>query len=652
MRKEAFQDIAKHFADSIDVKLVFEAGATPKTNGTTIILPTEMAHDYLDETLGALLHETNHIRYTNMKFFGNLKGVFRLVGNVLEDIRVDYLSLLKYPNSKCFYMSLVNDVIKNNLDKLLEEDLPNKKLKALIFEAYGVKLQTIYGSDPEFDEIAECVSFLQKEINKVYMANTTDELEDIIPIVVAKVFLPDNNQNKPKNSNNSNNSNNQGNQDSQAGDGSGSGKDNDTEANDDNDSNEDGKSNGENENADTSGKGQDNNGGGFSLFHTDEGDKDSEPSEFDKYVNGKRDISNLNDKIEEVHKEKTEVGEAYQKNLRSYKTYSTKLRKDKYNPSGKSDYYHKKIEERTAESAELQKKYNDLRKDISQLQADKYKITQDLKSMEDKLSSVPYADTTNDLKIMGFDALNKNKLLDENYKEVEYTPTLDSIIKEVLILKQEEYETEETGKLNNRYLQEIYTEVDNLFINKETKSIDTKVTILIDASGSMSAYEYGVSRHSICANAVNLIGKSFKKAVNEGAPGDMAIYAFSDAVVRLCDTITNFCGITESNFRGKGLGGGTDLAKAVNYIVDLCQQECNQRNIVIVITDAEVDDIELCRMDNLISTGDVRVIYVGIGVTMRTSKVKELFLNRNIKDLNSAPKILEEAMLQGFQWVN
>ena len=43
MKKEAFQEIARHFAESIKVKLIFEDGATPTTNGTTIILPSEMS---------------------------------------------------------------------------------------------------------------------------------------------------------------------------------------------------------------------------------------------------------------------------------------------------------------------------------------------------------------------------------------------------------------------------------------------------------------------------------------------------------------------------------------------------------------------------------------------------------------------------------
>ena len=60
----SFETVAKHFAGQLKVKLQYKEKACPQTDGESCItLPTDMG-DLTLPTLGALLHESYHIRNT------------------------------------------------------------------------------------------------------------------------------------------------------------------------------------------------------------------------------------------------------------------------------------------------------------------------------------------------------------------------------------------------------------------------------------------------------------------------------------------------------------------------------------------------------------------------------------------------------------
>jgi len=620
MKKEAFQEIAKHFAESIKVHLRFEDGACPSTNGTEIILPTEMSEAYLDETLGALLHETNHIRYTDMTYFRSLDTLSREVGNVLEDIRVDNKALSIYPNSRCFYMALVEDVLKRCKDALAKEALPMKILKGLILNSVGVNIKDVYGTDENWDTIEEKTNKLQGTINKVICCNATTDLAEHIVTVIKEVFgdLPE----KPKQTG-------KGNPDTECNGGQG-------------------------------GEGTASAGDGGDSGNQEPGIEDS-AEVFEDYT----DLLDKDQKIQQKQRESTEkmkdANDEYVSKKRSAKTYDTKARKLQHKENygntltkeeqEKKEMYEEKAKSRWQEvkkASDAYSKESDIRRKLNGEQY-KYKTTLDnIKRTIDKIVTNEFARTGN-CNLLGFNALDNDKLKDKNYVDIPYSQSLDELIKETLILKQEEYIAEETGKINTRFLHEIYTDVENLFQEKEEKKIKTMVSLVFDVSGSMRG-----EREDLCLNAVNTLAGSFSKAVKEGAPGDMRLWAFGTNVLEVAKTVENFKPFTKAHWNdweNKG-GGGTNLSLAVNAVVNEVSNDPEYRNVIIIMTDAEVDGRELDAMTNLISTGDVRVMYIAIASSLYYKEAQELFGSNNITSMENSIEILQNVMFQGLHQVS
>ena len=120
----SFETIAKHFAGKLKVKLQFKDKACPQTDGVSkITLPTDMGELTLP-TIGALIHESYHIRNTgslentyskfydtNPKWFDGhytrMQKHYALLTNLLEDIRIDTMVLKRYDNAKYIYSTLI-----------------------------------------------------------------------------------------------------------------------------------------------------------------------------------------------------------------------------------------------------------------------------------------------------------------------------------------------------------------------------------------------------------------------------------------------------------------------------------------------------------------------------------------------------------------
>ena len=635
MKKEAFQEIARHFAESIKVKLIFEDGATPTTNGTTIILPSEMSEDYLDETLGALLHETNHIRYTNFDVFKSWDELSRVVGNALEDIRIDNKSLAIYPNSRCFYMSLVEDVIKRCKDKLDKEALPIKCLKGLILNSVGIDLKRVYGHDENFATIDEKVTNLQGTINDTIKCDRTSDLPPYIAKVIREIFgdLPP--QKPPEEQ-------------------KGQGEPEEKECNG-------GQSQQSQSSSQQQGQGNGSSGGPGSG--QDGVPSMSEAGEiFEDFSQVLEKDAEIQEKLNEVQEERSQANQAAMTAQRSAKTYTTKARKlerQQYRTGLPLDSKEQeKLKNYQEKSKEKWEACNEARKEISEtyseqnkLQSEKAQFQDALKNLKQTINKIVHNEfaRTDKCDLLGFNALDTEKLINTDYEKVDYNPTLDELIKEVLILKQEEYESEETGKLNPRYYHEIYTDTENLFQEKEQHEIKTMVSIMLDVSGSM-----GEDRAKLALIAVNTLAESFSKAIAQGAPGDMRIFAFGTDVIDAIQTVEKFKPITMLQFNqwSEAGGGSTNLSLAVNKVCTEIENEPDNRNILIIMTDAEVDARELNTMVNNISTGDAKVMYIAIDSSLRCPEARELFGSSNITDKESANQILQEVMFQGLQTLN
>lgn len=632
MKKEAFQEIAKHFAETIKVALRFEEGAVPSTNGHEIVLPTEMSEAYLDQTLGALLHETNHIRYTDMKYFQSLDRLTMEVTNAVEDIRVDSKALAKYPNSKCFYMTLVNDVINNRGDKLRGEQLPFKVMKGLILQNFGQDVEKVYGTCDDWDKFCEHMINLTSLIGEIKKCPDTQATHPIVLQIIKELF---GNQDKDKQK--------------------GKAKDPDEDCN----------------------GGQGGNGGTrvnvISGGSSGEGipapQDDADPIEQIGDIVDDFEKSMRKDKKEELKSKEKEIesrqhAEAYNKAQRSRKCYNTKIRNLQreagYNQplsaeqQKKKARYEEAIKDRTTtmtkENAEWDKAAREQREADNQRNKIAGKIEQLKGTMNDLVGKA--FSTSEHSQLLGFNALDKEKLMDKNYVDVPYSIALDELIKEVLIVKQEEYQQEETGRLNLRRLHEIFTDPDNMFIEKEHKNVSTRVNFVVDVSGSMDSYGTceDESREELCCHALNIIAQSFQKAIKAGAPGEMKVYAFADNVYEAIPSADLFKPIELNVMKSWSIqaGGSTNMSKCVNHIVNEVTSDPEYKNVLVIMTDAEVDDYELSTMRNNISTGDVRVLYIAIGSSLRTPEAQELFGDNNITNRDNAVKILQDVMFQGM----
>jgi cobalamin biosynthesis protein CobT len=110
---KTFAEIAKKYVRVIGrntgVKIQWGA-ATPSTDGDTIYLPAFPAGTVLDQKQevlfnGFLDHETAHVRWTNITAVQQdqtLKtdGFYRMIFNILEDVRIENAQIERYPGSK------------------------------------------------------------------------------------------------------------------------------------------------------------------------------------------------------------------------------------------------------------------------------------------------------------------------------------------------------------------------------------------------------------------------------------------------------------------------------------------------------------------------------------------------------------------------
>ena len=148
MANETYRIVAKHFAKTINVQLEFQEGANPSTDGRKILLPTEMEETLIDVTMGALLHETAHIRMTDFSYNNGNSGVsteMMLCLNALEDIRIDHETFKLYPNARGFQGALIDHCIESakTMQKIADEILACKILKAIIILPSNIPLNNL-----------------------------------------------------------------------------------------------------------------------------------------------------------------------------------------------------------------------------------------------------------------------------------------------------------------------------------------------------------------------------------------------------------------------------------------------------------------------------------------------------------------------------
>ena len=106
---------AQHLSEQTGVKVVVE-GSQAYTDGTKVVVPFTETDPEL--SFGYVAHECSHVRNTDMQYFGEAQAVpFRLsVLNILEDIRIERLSMDQYPGTEGDLNHLAKVVLGDRLE--------------------------------------------------------------------------------------------------------------------------------------------------------------------------------------------------------------------------------------------------------------------------------------------------------------------------------------------------------------------------------------------------------------------------------------------------------------------------------------------------------------------------------------------------------
>jgi hypothetical protein len=81
-----FATLAKMFAGNTNVRVVFEKTGTPRTDGTTIWLPEDICNKSVYPTLSALLHESHHVKLSEMPKANKSGATYEMVRDIRNAI--------------------------------------------------------------------------------------------------------------------------------------------------------------------------------------------------------------------------------------------------------------------------------------------------------------------------------------------------------------------------------------------------------------------------------------------------------------------------------------------------------------------------------------------------------------------------------------
>ena len=595
--------VARHFSDDRKTQLVFQDEACPSTDGKRIILPTQVNPKYSDNVIGSLLHETSHIKHTTLNAMSGLSKSQSNCLNVLEDIRVDHLTKLEYPNSVYFYKKLVEECIETKHDRLNAEPIPVRILKSLIFTAHGFEPLSIYDSD--------IVARLQKYLGYINIAKNakdTDELVEHAIELAKELFgeldLPDDKD----------------------GDGSGEGKDGDKS--DDKNGEADGQSqSGDGDSGDTD---EDTDGDGDDSGFDTDADGDSKSGQGKAKAKNKKpssiqkELDEIRDEIKKLDEEQSNTQKEYNEHAKEEnKSYRNRKANRRKQNNAKTDEERDKYQKLVAKHHELQKqaveKCHDARRESNEIR-DKMSMAYHKKNeLLNELEAIEHNGFAfgKDTEISGFNALDADKCKMPNNIKLESTQTLDEVIAETVIARRDKkFEDDNGANLNVRQYGSLYTDVDKLFLDEEKQEYKTKVALVLDASSSTGQVDVEGSRAHIIFELSKIIVNAIDKANKSGAPVEFLVYGFTSKVVELCNS-ENFT--DELLYSGYSTfryhyQDGTNLADAVNLVADKMREDedSNCDLVAIVITDACVYDDEMKALANQTCSHNVKFGFVAV----------------------------------------
>jgi len=593
--------IAQHLAGNLNVRVNFVEGATPCTDGKAITLPTDLNKDVLMEMLGVLVHETFHIKHTSMDDFNHpsLSRAEQDVLNVLEDIRVDSLAVAQYPKAQELYEMLFIYVFNKHRAQMKDEAMAQKVLKHLILMARGA--DGIYYDNKALD-IINALN-LRSFIDTAKNTHSTYAL--IAPAKqLTRLLMGELRDRRHKGTQT------EGTEGNEAGKGA------------------------HVEQIEKQGKVVKEADDRKSEALTDWMKASEEARGKFKARKGAHRRMKLNETKsrnytrEAQYTSDTKEAERQQSLADKAEARKSQARKDM---SEADSDYHDASETRSR----LNKQLEQARKTLSN-EAERLAKMQEDEDNDDSVWGV-----NEHLDVNGFNALNKADIT-EQYLDIEMPKSMDDIIREFFVCKQEQKQTNDEGaRLNNNKLSNLLTTSRDLFTEIEDVEHKTRVTFLVDNSGSMQ------SKTEVVTNALGTLLDSLQRVIDaDNLPLEVGVYTFDDTVecIKAYDEQTGGKDIAE-RYHARG---STELLKAVNTIAEIVQDAGDDaENVCIIMTDAGVFYNEIRELANQART-DMKCLYIGINASLGCREAEELF-KHNIKRSGEIVDVLSSALLESLE---
>lgn len=586
MRQESYKILSEHFAEKTGLQVIFQENACPSTDGKTIILPTLINEEYADALLGALLHETSHVKHTipPEQVFRRLGDFARHCVNALEDIRIDALTCKQYPNALDFIRELSQDAITRLGDKLRADPVPVQVIKGLVLQHSGFNAKEIYPS-------AETQALLDKCEHYIAEAEACKNTWQIVNI--ARRLLID----------------------------------------------LIGKEDKKQKLMEAASKAQ------AAQEKLEQINSDYR----EKYSQLKEQSEELRDQYKNIRRQQSQQHKYEREaDIAEGNGKADEAAKAKAKASGKQkviDLMNEKYKKDSEAYNKTDKEHEDLKREFYDTESERDEADQDIADEAEALRGI---EPGRGLSINGFNAINKEAIKPQQSLFELPTKTIDEIIAEALIKRKEEAEIDEQGsRINEPYLAYYETEAEKLFAIREPKPILTKIAFVLDVSGSMGGFD-PENRLGLAFNALDVLLRSVKNCLEQGAPCDVSVYAFGDNCKRVFEGLTNYKSqeaMQQINALRDSCGGGTDLLNAVNTVSADLINEAENRTLIL-ISDAAVGQKDCQEIINNTS-GDCKQVFIAIDGYMRDASL-ELFGDNNITNKENALEILGKALYKAI----
>jgi len=572
----SFETVARHFAGQLKVKLQFKEKACPQTDGESrITLPTDMG-DLTLPTLGALIHESYHIRNTgrlervyerfysiDKKWFNSspldMKKHYSFLINLLEDIRIDTMVLKKYENAKYIYSTLIEF---GGIGKTKKDP----KAKQQIMEIFIELTQQIYIYALGFNEkyyfnevlIKDFISKYKKELDEILdnvkiRATVIDLHQDVEKLwTLLKEYLKIKEQEQQKQE-------------------------------------------------------------GSAQPQSESKLKKQIKKQYGEFKEAQNE--EYNDQIEEIEEEIEEL-ENDLKDLDEEKDLNAEEIKEKKKLQDK-------VNKKESEVKDLKNEIKHNEKVVDNLEKE-----EDIEDVIEEILEEEFGNDVTKNLINGFQAVNNitEHLKSNPVQLVDFEGSLKEIFKRTE--KKKAYTTHATPHINIKNLHKIYKhegELTDLF--SETKKIETynnKLIFLIDSSSSMGSCFLTYDNNYKLSKKNSLVFdclENIRRVIEENQDTyniDYSVITFADycqfGIVKHFGEDIKDKDLFLKKYVGKYFNGGTDVISALEKCYDLFDKHCeqNDKRFIICFTDGQFTNNDTEKILKEYNARAEKVVFIGI----------------------------------------